>query len=635
MRKTLTALLISFMGITGVFSAPFNLQTFEGDVPAGCSIDTIDGIPYLKVRINSWNTFFDIVPITIGQYTSVKFSYKFDKDTSTNTVPVQAFFQLINSDWSVKSSVTDKPASTTIKSLTPSFKLGTYSKLQLAVQQTAGSWSAISGPFIYISKVKVTNSFDIRTFEGDAPEGTSIVTIGGKKYLQVVLNGWNSTFMVRPFIIRDGYEATVEFKYSRGPVTDDTLSISKINAVVQLMDTVNKVKNPWGEGMIPSSTALSQSPASESFKTVSAKLSSSMKLVNQIQFFGQQTLSWGPTTGDTIWVSMVSFKSNNPIVLDPEQVDIELPSWMKVVSIDGKKYFQVILNGWNSTINIVPVPLKEGFSAQVEFKYARCQATKDTLQISKINAVVQVMDTVDKVDNPWGEGLIPSSTALAQSPASETFKTVVGKLSKDMTLINQVQFFGQQTISWGPTTGDTLWFGKIVLVDQTKPTAPANLNATVTGNEVALTWSASTDNDAIAGYIVKQGENVLDTVTKTSYKVSGLADGTYTFSVIAMDKSGNLSAEAKIDGVVVGTAIEQTNITTLSFYPNPVTDVLNIKAKDVIKSIAIYSVTGQLQRIMSINANSTTINLESFNNGIYFISVQTVSGVSTHRIIKK
>ncbi|MEJ5264641.1 MAG: T9SS type A sorting domain-containing protein [Bacteroidales bacterium] len=635
MRKTLTAFLISLLGMTGLYAVPFNLQTFEGDVPAGCSIDTIEGVPYLKVPVNGWNTFFDIEPITCTAYTTLSFSYKYDKDTSTNTLPVQAFFQLISADWSVKSSVTDKPASESIKAMKASFKAGTYSKFQLAVQQTSGSWSAIAGPILYVSKVKVVNPFDIRTFEGDVPEGTSIVTIGGKPYLQVVLNGWNSAFMIRPFNIREGYEATVEFKYARGPVTKDTLDISKINAVVQLMDTVNKVKNPWGEGMVPSSTGLSQSPASESFKTVTAKLSSAMKLVNQIQFFGQQTLSWGPTVGDTIWVGMVSFKSTGPIVLDPDQVDIELPDWMSVVTIGGKKYFQVILNGWNSTVNIVPVPLKEGYSAQVEFKYARCQATKDTLELSKINAVVQVMDTVDKVDNPWGEGLVPSSTGLSQSPASETFKTVTAKLSNAMTLINQVQFFGQQTISWGPTVGDTLWFGKIVLVDQTKPTAPANLNASVSGNEVTLTWDASTDNDAVAGYIVKQGDNVLDTVTKTTYKVSGLADGTYTFGVIAMDKSNNLSAETKVEGVVIGTSIEKASTALLTIYPNPVSDVLYIKSANVIKSVAVFNVTGQLQKIMGVNTNTATISMESFNSGLYFIQVQTVEGVTTHRILKK
>lgn len=50
-----------------------------------------------------------------------------------------------------------------------------------------------------MSKVRIINPFDIRTFEGDVPEGSQIVLIDEKKYLQVILNGWNSTFNIKPF----------------------------------------------------------------------------------------------------------------------------------------------------------------------------------------------------------------------------------------------------------------------------------------------------------------------------------------------------------------------------------------------------------------------------------------------------
>ncbi len=637
MRKTLLTLVTLFtFGLLSNYAAPFNLKTFEGDVPAGCSIDTIEGIPYLKVPIDGWNTFFSIEPLTVSATTTYKFSYKYDKGTVTDPTPVQAFIQFISSDWSNKFAITNSPASETVKNLSGNFKAGTYTQLQLAVQKTAGDWGAISGPYLYIGKLQVVNPFDIRTFEGDVPEGTEIVTIDGKKYLQVVLNGWNSTFNVRPFLLRSGYQATVEFKYKRCQATADTLELAKINAVVQLMDTVNKVKNPWGEGMVPSSTGLSQSPASESFKTVTAALSKDMKLINQIQFFGQQTISWGPTTGDTIWVSPVTITSNNPIVLDPEDVDPStLPSWMTVVTINNKKYFQVILDGWNSTINIVPVILKPKMTAQVEFKYAPCQATLDTLEATKINAVVQVMDTVNKMDNPWGEGLIPSATGLSQSPASATFKVASGKLHNLMQIINQVQFFGQQTISWGPTVGDTLWLGKIVLVDLEKPTAPANLTATVNGKDVTLTWEASTDNDAVKGYIITQNGVALDTVNKLTYTVKDLADGSYTFGVSALDKSGNQSTEVKAEGVVVGTSVKETTISGIEIYPNPVSGSMNIRSNELIKSVTIFNITGQVEKIMSINANNALIDMQDISSGIYFIKVNTNNGVVTQRIIKK
>jgi len=68
----------------------------------------------------------------------------------------------------------------------------------------------------------------------------------------------------------------------------------------------------------------------------------------------------------------------------------------------------------------------------------------------------------------------------------------------------------------------------------------------------------------------------------------------------------------------------------LTIYPNPVSDVLYIKSANVIKSVAVYNVTGQLQKIMGVNTNTATISMESFNSGLYFIQVQTVEGVTTH-----
>lgn len=113
-------------------AVPFNLTTFEGSVPAGCSIDTINDVPYLKVRIDSWNTFFDIEPITATEIMSFQFSYMYDKDTVIDPTPVQEFIQFISSDWSIKTNITDNPASETVKSLSGIFKSGTYNRLQLA-----------------------------------------------------------------------------------------------------------------------------------------------------------------------------------------------------------------------------------------------------------------------------------------------------------------------------------------------------------------------------------------------------------------------------------------------------------------------------------------------------------------------
>ncbi|MEN3608655.1 discoidin domain-containing protein [Plantactinospora sp. ZYX-F-223] len=78
----------------------------------------------------------------------------------------------------------------------------------------------------------------------------------------------------------------------------------------------------------------------------------------------------------------------------------------------------------------------------------------------------------------------------------------------------------------------------------TPPTAPGNLTVTAkTASSVSLAWTASTDDGGVTGYQVRQGSSVLGSPTGTSYQVTGLHPATsYTFTVVARDGAGNVSA---------------------------------------------------------------------------------------------
>jgi PQQ-dependent dehydrogenase (s-GDH family) len=81
--------------------------------------------------------------------------------------------------------------------------------------------------------------------------------------------------------------------------------------------------------------------------------------------------------------------------------------------------------------------------------------------------------------------------------------------------------------------------------DLVSPTAPANLAASnVTYNSLTLSWSASTDNNTVAGYDIYRNDVKINTsiVTSLTYNVSGLAGSTaYSFFIKAVDPSGNES----------------------------------------------------------------------------------------------
>ena len=86
--------------------------------------------------------------------------------------------------------------------------------------------------------------------------------------------------------------------------------------------------------------------------------------------------------------------------------------------------------------------------------------------------------------------------------------------------------------------------------DTQAPTAPSNLTATaISGSQINLGWTASTDNVGVTGYLIERCQGVgctsfarLLTVPGTTYSDTGLLPNTsYTYQVKATDAAGNFS----------------------------------------------------------------------------------------------
>jgi chitodextrinase len=108
---------------------------------------------------------------------------------------------------------------------------------------------------------------------------------------------------------------------------------------------------------------------------------------------------------------------------------------------------------------------------------------------------------------------------------------------------------GTNTIRLANPGGWAPDFDRIILstgggVDIQAPSVPANLAiGSVTTSSIALSWSASTDNVGVAGYVVRRGGAVVGDPAGTSFTDTGLESGTsYTYTVAAVDAAGNASA---------------------------------------------------------------------------------------------
>ncbi len=82
--------------------------------------------------------------------------------------------------------------------------------------------------------------------------------------------------------------------------------------------------------------------------------------------------------------------------------------------------------------------------------------------------------------------------------------------------------------------------------DTTAPSVPTNLQSTnVTSTSVTLSWTASTDNLAVAGYRIFRNGAQVGTTAGTTYTDIGLSPSTsYTYTVAAYDVSGNVSIQS-------------------------------------------------------------------------------------------
>ena len=87
-----------------------------------------------------------------------------------------------------------------------------------------------------------------------------------------------------------------------------------------------------------------------------------------------------------------------------------------------------------------------------------------------------------------------------------------------------------------------------------------------------------------------------------------------------------------LDDLILGTPNVET--TTVSYYPNPVEDVLYLNAKEAIDSVAVYTITGQKVTSISLNANKTEINFSSLSSGVYLLEVTSNGSVENLKIVK-
>lgn len=148
--------------------------------------------------------------------------------------------------------------------------------------------------------------------------------------------------------------------------------------------------------------------------------------------------------------------------------------------------------------------------------------------------------------------------------------------------------------------------------------SPAGPSIDVTeGSDIGFTVTPNTE------YVI---ESVI--IDGTSMSIQNNTNYTYTFS--------NIDANHTIEAQFSGVGIDELEIMNqVKLYPNPTNDVLNISLSVPFEQVEIMNLIGQTLAVLPVNDLHFTLDVNSYNAGVYFVRLKGANGVVTKKFVKK
>ena len=120
------------------------------------------------------------------------------------------------------------------------------------------------------------------------------------------------------------------------------------------------------------------------------------------------------------------------------------------------------------------------------------------------------------------------------------------------------------------------------------------------------------------------------TVIETTYVDENLSASTYVYYVKAVYDEGESGPSNEV--IVVITGIDELE-RTVSIYPNPANNVVNINSDTQLKTVRIINYTGQVVYSQNVSGNTLSINTSNLATGIYVLQFETESGWSGQKLV--
>ncbi len=98
----------------------------------------------------------------------------------------------------------------------------------------------------------------------------------------------------------------------------------------------------------------------------------------------------------------------------------------------------------------------------------------------------------------------------------------------------------------------------------------------------------------------------------------------------------SMSSHTFVVKVDNGVAVEDIDLSTIKIFPNPTSDMFQVKADEYVKAIGVYNVVGKLVEEMS-HSMGESHNIEHLNKGMYLVRLMSEGGkvIKTMKLSKR
>ena len=116
----------------------------------------------------------------------------------------------------------------------------------------------------------------------------------------------------------------------------------------------------------------------------------------------------------------------------------------------------------------------------------------------------------------------------------------------------------------------------------------------------------------------------------------GLTPDTQYFYRVKATNDNATSITSNVMGAMTAVlGLDSFNKIGLKYYPNPVTNVINLSAEQNLSSISVYNIMGQNVMDKVLNVSTAQIDMTDLNAGYYFIKVASGNENATIKVIKQ